>query len=105
MTATPTLLAADVSVVSVDDIALAAYASPALTTVRQPFEEMGRAAAQRLISHIEGTDAGDEPACIRSSSSAHPPRLRRPPRADRAGWARMAASPPMTRPFGTTRAR
>ncbi len=31
----------DVSVVSVDDIALAAYASPALTTVRQPFEAMG----------------------------------------------------------------
>lgn len=61
MTATPTLLAADVSVVSVDDIALAADASPALTTVRQPFEEMGRAAAQRLISHIDGTDAGDEP--------------------------------------------
>lgn len=51
----------DVSVVSVDDIALAAYASPALTTVRQPFEEMGRAAAQRLIAHIEGTDDGDGP--------------------------------------------
>lgn len=50
----------EVSVVSVDDIALAAYASPALTTVRQPFEGMGRAAALRLITHIEGTDA-DEP--------------------------------------------
>ena len=51
----------DVSVVSVDDIALAADAPPDLTTVRQPFEELGRAAAQRLISHIDGTDAGDEP--------------------------------------------
>lgn len=47
----------DVSVVSVDDIALAAYASPALTTVRQPFEAMGRAAALRLIARIEGKDA------------------------------------------------
>lgn len=47
----------DVSVVSVDDIALAAYASPALTTVRQPFEEVGAAAAHRVIATIEGTDA------------------------------------------------
>lgn len=65
----------DVSVVSVDDIALAAYASPALTTVRQPFEEMGRAAAQRLIAHIEGTDDGEGPdlhpeLIIRSSTAA-----------------------------------
>lgn len=44
----------DIAVVSVDDIALAAYASPALTTVRQPFEAMGKAAALRLIAEIEG---------------------------------------------------
>lgn len=44
----------DVSVVSVDDIALAAYAAPALTTVRQPFEAVGRAAATRVIDLIEG---------------------------------------------------
>ncbi|MCD2442874.1 LacI family transcriptional regulator [Agromyces sp. SYSU K20354] len=43
----------DVSVVSVDDIALAAYAAPALTTVRQPFEAVGRAAASRIIDMIE----------------------------------------------------
>ncbi|WP_344297265.1 LacI family DNA-binding transcriptional regulator [Agromyces neolithicus] len=43
----------DVSVVSVDDIALAAYAAPALTTVRQPFEAVGRAAATRVIDLIE----------------------------------------------------
>ncbi|MEJ6555050.1 LacI family DNA-binding transcriptional regulator [Microbacterium esteraromaticum] len=68
----------DVSVVSVDDIALAAYASPALTTVRQPFEEMGRAAAQRLISHIEGSDPGDaadlHPELVIRASTA-PPRV------------------------------
>ncbi|GAB3121482.1 LacI family DNA-binding transcriptional regulator [Glaciibacter psychrotolerans] len=43
----------DVSVVSVDDIALAAYATPALTTVRQPFEEVGRATAIQVIDLIE----------------------------------------------------
>lgn len=43
----------DVSIVSVDDIALAAYATPALTTVRQPFEEVGRASAIRVIEMIE----------------------------------------------------
>ena len=65
----------DVSVVSVDDIALAAFASPALTTVRQPFEGMGRAAASRLIAHIEGRDLEDVPdlhpeLIIRSSTAA-----------------------------------
>ncbi len=71
----------DVSVVSVDDIALAAYASPALTTVRQPFEAMGRAAALRVIAQIEGHDAvGDMPSTdpqliVRSSTA--PPRSAR----------------------------
>lgn len=70
----------DVSVVSVDDIALAAYASPALTTVRQPFEDMGRAAALRLIGHLEGKDAAGtvpdvHPELIVRASSA-PPRSR-----------------------------
>lgn len=68
----------EVSVVSVDDIALAAYASPALTTVRQPFEALGRAAALRLIAEIEGTDpVGDippiTPTLVVRSSTAPPP--------------------------------
>ncbi|SJN20682.1 Transcriptional regulator, LacI family [Microbacterium esteraromaticum] len=67
----------DVSVVSVDDIALASYASPALTTVRQPFEEMGRAAALRLITHLEGTETEGElpdthPELIVRASTAAP---------------------------------
>ncbi|WP_336644896.1 LacI family DNA-binding transcriptional regulator [Microbacterium sp. USHLN186] len=75
----------DISVVSVDDIALAAYASPALTTVRQPFEAMGRAAALRLIEYIEGlypegrgiqgTVPDVHPALVVRSSTA-PPRER-----------------------------
>ncbi|WP_309067065.1 LacI family DNA-binding transcriptional regulator [Microbacterium sp.] len=70
----------DVSVVSVDDIALAAYASPALTTVRQPFEDMGRAAALRLIERLEGHEpkgsAPDvHPELVVRASTA-PPRAR-----------------------------
>lgn len=49
----------DVSVVSVDDIALSAYAAPALTTVRQPFEQVGRTVAARVIAMVEG---GEPPA-------------------------------------------
>ena len=39
----------DVSVVGFDDIHLASYTSPKLTTVRQPIYDMGRAAAKLLI--------------------------------------------------------
>jgi LacI family transcriptional regulator len=43
----------DVSVVGFDDIAGAAFANPALTTVRQPLLRMGQIAAQTLIERIE----------------------------------------------------
>lgn len=43
----------EVSVVGVDDIALAAYASPGLTTVAQPFEEVGERAVRRLLAAVE----------------------------------------------------
>ena len=42
----------DVSVVGFDDILSAAYATPSLTTVRQPFTEMGRRGAQVLLERI-----------------------------------------------------
>lgn len=42
----------DVSVVGFDDIQGAAYQNPALTTVRQPLREMGRIAAEILLSRI-----------------------------------------------------
>ena len=64
----------DISVVSVDDISLAAYAAPALTTVRQPFQSLGRAAALRVISRIEGDLEVDipptEPTLVVRSSTA-----------------------------------
>ncbi len=43
----------DLSVVGFDDIHLAAYTSPALTTVHQPTYEMGRRAAEILIDEIQ----------------------------------------------------
>src|SRR5712672_2367778 len=44
----------DVSVVGFDDIPGAAFANPALTTVRQPLIRMGQIAAQTLVDQIEG---------------------------------------------------
>jgi LacI family transcriptional regulator len=42
----------DVSVIGFDDIQSAAFQNPALTTVRQPLREMGRAAAEILLKRI-----------------------------------------------------
>ena len=42
----------DVSVVGFDDILSAAYATPSLTTVRQPLAEMGKRGAQILLERI-----------------------------------------------------
>jgi LacI family transcriptional regulator len=44
----------DLSVVGFDDLPVARWLSPPLTTVRQPLAEMGRAAAQMLGELIEG---------------------------------------------------
>ena len=43
----------DLSLVGFDDVLLAQYLSPALTTVRQPLFEMGRAAAEIAIALLE----------------------------------------------------
>ena len=44
----------DISVVGFDDIPGAAFANPALSTVRQPLIRMGQIAAQTLVDQIEG---------------------------------------------------
>lgn len=66
----------DVSIVSVDDIALAAYCSPPLTTVRQDFYRYGAAAVALLL---RGDDAGVEESVASVSlalrGSTAPPRL------------------------------
>jgi DNA-binding LacI/PurR family transcriptional regulator len=45
---------ADISVVGFDDLFIAQYTSPALTTVRQPMREMGRLALETLIKLAGG---------------------------------------------------
>lgn len=42
----------DISVVGIDDIELAQYCAPPLTTVRQPLEEIGRQAVRQLDSEL-----------------------------------------------------
>jgi DNA-binding LacI/PurR family transcriptional regulator len=54
----------DVSVVGMDDIALARYATPPLTTVRQPFAEMGRIAVEHVIALIDDPEAARETIVI-----------------------------------------
>ncbi len=49
----------DVSVVGFDDVFVAQYSSPPLTTVRQPMREMGRLALETLIKLVAG--AGPQP--------------------------------------------
>jgi DNA-binding LacI/PurR family transcriptional regulator len=68
----------DISVVGFDDIPLATYLDPPLTTVRQPTYEMGRQAARMLIGLLRSenpprvvTMAGE--LVVRSSSSPAPP--------------------------------
>ena len=76
--------ARDVSVVGFDDVALAAYVDPPLTTIGQRTETMGRWAVEQSARAIRGPgDAADEPAGattirlpvdleVRSSSGAAP---------------------------------
>lgn len=47
---------ADLSVVGFDDLPMAGWASPPLTTVRQPLAFMGRVAAQMLQNLIDGAE-------------------------------------------------
>jgi LacI family transcriptional regulator len=45
----------DISITGFDDIFQASQSYPALTTVRQPLEEMGQSAAELLVALIEGS--------------------------------------------------
>ncbi len=50
----------DVSVVGYDDVDVAAFAYPPLTTIRQPIQEMSEAAAHLAISYLKGYSAEKE---------------------------------------------
>jgi LacI family transcriptional regulator len=47
----------DISLVGYDDVLLARYLYPALTTIRQPMAEMGQAAARLVLAALKGTDS------------------------------------------------
>jgi DNA-binding LacI/PurR family transcriptional regulator len=64
----------DVSIVSVDDIDLAAYCYPPLTTVRQDFYRSGAAAVTLLLEGDDGANAA--PATLSVRESTAPPRAR-----------------------------
>ena len=46
----------DVSVVGFDDIKMAPYSNPPLTTVRQPLLKMGEIAARSLLNQIKNSE-------------------------------------------------
>jgi DNA-binding LacI/PurR family transcriptional regulator len=50
----------DISIVGFDDIPEAEFADPPLTTIRQPMRQVGKAAAQLLISLIEDRNAAPQ---------------------------------------------
>lgn len=58
----------DVAVVGFDDIPFSAYVRPALTTVHQPFFEMGQRAAELLLSLVGSSDST---AQTRQDASVH----------------------------------
>ncbi|HEX6681757.1 MAG TPA: LacI family DNA-binding transcriptional regulator [Candidatus Limnocylindrales bacterium] len=74
----------DVSVIGFDDVASSADTHPPLTTVRQPFPEMGVAAARVLLETIEaGTGDGGvinipTSLTVRQSTATAPPKPYRP---------------------------
>jgi len=70
----------DVSVVGFDDMPIAAYVSPPLTTARQPFDAVAREGLMLLVQAIEKPDADPPPAAdppvelVVRASTAPPPR-------------------------------
>jgi len=56
----------DVSVVGYDDLPIAAYVDPPLTTVHQPMEELGALAATILLDQlVGGSEAVEEQRLLR----------------------------------------
>jgi DNA-binding LacI/PurR family transcriptional regulator len=71
----------DVSMVGFDDLFIASYTQPALTTVRQPRRLMGRLAMESLLKLISGQDSARSikvPAELVVRESTAPPRKEQP---------------------------
>jgi len=67
----------DISVIGFDDVSIASFSVPSLTTVRQPLLNMGRIAAQTIIDRIEERAAYEqeiavEPELVVRASTAPP---------------------------------
>jgi DNA-binding LacI/PurR family transcriptional regulator len=67
----------DISIVGFDDISIASFSIPPLTTIRQPLEEMGRIAAKTVVGLIEEQEEyvqeiAVEPRLIARGSTAPP---------------------------------
>ncbi|WP_327186730.1 LacI family DNA-binding transcriptional regulator [Streptomyces sp. NBC_01334] len=78
----------DISVVGLDDVPVAAYVSPPLTTVRQPFEATAQDGLKRLVHAIENPDADpipeqDPPVDLVVRASTAPPPYRTTPESRR----------------------
>jgi LacI family transcriptional regulator len=54
----------DVAIIGFDDVPLASYTKPSLTTVHQPLREMGETAARMLMGHFDGTSLSDAPMVL-----------------------------------------
>ena len=54
----------DISVIGIDNIKMANFYNPSLTTMNIPVEEMGRKAAEILIKKISGEKLSEEDKCI-----------------------------------------
>jgi LacI family transcriptional regulator len=67
----------DLSLVSFDDLALAEYLRPPLTTVRMPLAELGAAGVDALLSQLDGGEPRDvvvptEPEVVVRASTGRP---------------------------------
>jgi LacI family transcriptional regulator len=66
----------DVSLLGFDDLPIAQQTEPKLTTIRQPLEEMGRAAVNSLLQLMEGQTVHSQrfgPCLVQRGSTACPP--------------------------------
>lgn len=77
----------DISLIGYDDVLFARYLTPALTTIRQPLADMGRAAAKLALAALDADDAKEvkrkfdpelvERESVTSPRSANLPRLKK----------------------------
>lgn len=68
----------DVSLLSYDDLPIASYLQPSLTTMQLPLQELGAAAVDALIDQLEGVEPHDvvlsgDPKIIQRDSTSAPP--------------------------------